>query len=280
MNVHATVDAFGMSMHDVHAALQKLIESGSPLIKLKNLPIAPIDLPTPSDWRGDCLTLNDNFFIEISSMVGDVYGYADLQDGRLVQEIFPIPRDALKQVGSGAVELKLHTEDPTLGYRADFLGFMCISNIDRIPTVVSVPKFDCLDRNLIDRLSRPVFRILTDRPSDSDKKSQDLITPILFSDDRGRLRFIYDPVYIVREEMDGQDLEAFLALEELVNKSVTNFLLEPGEIGFIDNYQVAHGRPQFTPRYDGTDRWLKRTQISRNLNRFSSRAIIPNKLMP
>jgi hypothetical protein len=27
----------------------------------------------------------------------------------------------------------------------------------------------------------------------------------------------------------------------------------------------VHGRDVFTPRYDGTDRWLKRVKVARNL---------------
>jgi hypothetical protein len=143
-----------------------------------------------------------------------------------------------------------------------------------------VPKFDDLPAEIVERLSRPVFRILSDRPSNTNNKNEDLVTPILFRDEAGRLRFIYDPVYIVREEMTRQDIEAFNALVKVVENGVTDFLLAPGDIGIIDNYQVAHGRPQYQPRYDGTDRWLKRAQISRNLEAFADRAIIPGKLMP
>jgi alpha-ketoglutarate-dependent taurine dioxygenase len=87
-------------------------------------------------------------------------------------------------------------------------------------------------------------------------------------------------VYIVEEVMTPLDREAFSALVALVEHSVTDFLLEAGEIGIIDNYQVAHGRPQYQPRYDGTDRWLKRTQISRDLGAFSHKALVPGRLMP
>ena len=41
--------------------------------------------------------------------------------------------------------------------------------------------------------------------------------------------------------------------------------LQPGDIAFIDNYRAVHGRESFRARYDGTDRWLKRLNITRNL---------------
>jgi hypothetical protein len=36
---------------------------------------------------------------------------------------------------------------------------------------------------------------------------------------------------------------------------------------FVDNYRAVHGRRPFTARYDGTDRWLKRIGVSRDLRR-------------
>lgn len=275
-----TIDALGLNQHELDAACQKAIAEAPPLIKIRNLPVQPVDRATPSDWKDDCTTPNDDLFKAVCSKFGTVYGYADLQDGRLVQEIFPIRHDAEKQVGSGAVKLELHTEDPALEYRADYLGFLCVSNMDKIPTIVSIPNFDSLSAETVARLSRPVYRILSDRPSSSTEKNADLVTPVLFRDNSGRLQFIYDPVYIVRDELEPQDAEAFSALVKVVEEGVTEFLLAPGEIGIIDNYQVAHGRPQYEPRYDGTDRWLKRAQISRDLSKFAHRAIIPGKLMP
>ncbi|WP_248963652.1 TauD/TfdA family dioxygenase [Sphaerisporangium perillae] len=38
--------------------------------------------------------------------------------------------------------------------------------------------------------------------------------------------------------------------------------LESGEFCFIDNYRVVHGRKPFGARHDGTDRWLKRINVT------------------
>jgi hypothetical protein len=66
------------------------------------------------------------------------------------------------------------------------------------------------------------------------------------------------------------DAEARAALRECVDVLRANaqrVVLEPGELVFLDNYQVVHGRDQFAPRYDGTDRWLKRCNILRDLRK-------------
>lgn len=280
MNRVKTIDCSGRDLEGLRPLVDEALSSAPPLLKFVNLPLARVSAPTPSHWREACETPNDGAFLRVSEMFGRVYGYSDLQGGRRVQEIFPIRADAGKQVGSGAVELVLHTEDPTLPYRAERLGFLCISNVDRVPTVVSAPDLSQLSRPAVScLLSRP-FRILSDRPSDPGLKNQDLVTPILFRDEAGRFTFIYDPVYIDRAAMDAEQRAAFAELTELVESSVFDFLLEPGEIGIVDNYRAAHGRPQYQPRYDGTDRWLKRTQISRRLDAFEHLALVAGEVMP
>ncbi|MDA0574078.1 TauD/TfdA family dioxygenase [Burkholderia gladioli] len=281
MNLIHVIDCANLDASTIELEVRHAVEQLRPaLTKLVNLPMNPVSQSTPSHWKHACETPNDTIFLEISSMFGDVFGYSDLQGGRLVQEIFPIRDDAYKQVGSGAVKLELHTEDPALDYRADYLGFMCVSNIDRIPTTVSVPDLSRLTPSALDCLINEPFRILSDRPSSDDHKNQDLVTPILFQDARQRGRIIYDPVYICYDSMRAGQRAAFAELQALVEDATFDFLLLPGEIGVIDNYQVAHGRPRYQPRYDGTDRWLKRTQISKDFQRHSHLAAMPARVLP
>jgi L-asparagine oxygenase len=59
----------------------------------------------------------------------------------------------------------------------------------------------------------------------------------------------------------GTDPEAQAALERLnramhtVHRAVR---AERGDLLLVDNRMVVHGRSDFTPRYDGNDRWLRR----------------------
>jgi len=49
---------------------------------------------------------------------------------------------------------------------------------------------------------------------------------------------------------------------KLVTKRV---VLSDGDVLVIDNDRAVHGRTPFVPRYDGTDRWLKRALVVREL---------------
>jgi alpha-ketoglutarate-dependent taurine dioxygenase len=44
-------------------------------------------------------------------------------------------------------------------------------------------------------------------------------------------------------------------------------VLEPGDFCFIDNFQAVHGRKPFKARFDGTDRWLRRINVVRDLRK-------------
>jgi len=75
--------------------------------------------------------------------------------------------------------------------------------------------------------------------------------------------------------MDRPEIEeARSAMDYLIRAidgNLTGVALLPGECLFIDNYKTVHGRSSFKARFDGTDRWLKRINITRDLRK--SRAV-------
>ncbi|MEU7864952.1 TauD/TfdA family dioxygenase, partial [Nonomuraea sp. NPDC049141] len=77
-------------------------------------------------------------------------------------------------------------------------------------------------------------------------------------------------------EVDPHVPEATQALSMLGDALRTvrrTFILEPGDLAFVDNRLALHGRTEFTPRYDGRDRWLQRIFVHRDFRR--SRAMRP-----
>jgi alpha-ketoglutarate-dependent taurine dioxygenase len=71
--------------------------------------------------------------------------------------------------------------------------------------------------------------------------------------------------------MDEPDTEearsAMNYLIQAIDKNLTRVALLPGECLFIDNYKAVHGRSSFKARFDGTDRWLKRINITSDLRK-------------
>ncbi len=76
-----------------------------------------------------------------------------------------------------------------------------------------------------------------------------------------------DPFYMDIPAGDPQALAAFEAVCAALESRLAEVVLRPGEILFVDNYRAVHGRKPFRARYDGTDRWLKRINIARDLRK-------------
>jgi alpha-ketoglutarate-dependent taurine dioxygenase len=67
--------------------------------------------------------------------------------------------------------------------------------------------------------------------------------------------------------LDDEAGAALNALAKIVDDNLQEVALQPGDCIFIDNYRVVHGRKSFKARYDGTDRWLKRINLTRDLRK-------------
>lgn len=252
------------------AKFKKDFSFSSDIIVL-DLPKAIKQRPTPKHWRDDCHSNYDDLFLQLSRHVGDVFGYSDLQNGKLIQEIFPIFEDRNKQLGSGSVHLELHTEDPALAYRADVIGFLCVRNDDKIPNLLSCPDFSTVDAILKHSLTENRYTILSDRPSTIDYKPKALDTAVLQESPAEGYSFIYDPVYVDYSRMSKCEELVFKDFIKLVESSAFDLSMNEAQVLFVNNYKCAHGRPRFTPRYDGTDRWLKRVQISKDISKHLGR---------
>ena len=54
-------------------------------------------------------------------------------------------------------------------------------------------------------------------------------------------------------------------LAEVVRMCEGGVVLEAGDLLIVDNTVAVHGRSPFTPRFDGTDRWLQRSFVMSDL---------------
>ncbi|ABG04121.1 conserved hypothetical protein [Rubrobacter xylanophilus DSM 9941] len=228
--------------------------------------------PTPSDWRKPAeksppAAEEEVFLALCGSLLGDLFSWAHQRDGLICQDLVPIERDAGAMLGSGsALELVWHTEDARYSYRGDYIGLMCLRNPDAVPTTYASIDDIELDPERAAPLFEPrfVFRPDPSHPTDTGCER----ASILFGDPSSPyLRF--DPYSMDRPE----DEEARAAMDYLageLDRRLTGVALRPGECLFIDNYKVVHGRSAFKARFDGTDRWLKRVNITRDLRRSRS----------
>jgi Fe(II)/alpha-ketoglutarate-dependent arginine beta-hydroxylase len=227
---------------------------------------------TPPHWRkksdGSSTTEEEIFLNLCGALLGDAIAWSHQREGLICQDLVPIEGHENKMIGSGSArELVWHTEDARYSYRGDYIGLMCLRNPDAVPTTFASINDVRLDSDQIEVLFEPrfVFRPDPSHPTDSEAEE----ASVLFGDPRSPyVRF--DPYCMDQPETE----EARLAMDYLIraiDENLTGVALRPGECLFIDNYRVVHGRSSFNARFDGTDRWLKRINIARDLRK--SRAV-------
>lgn len=217
-------------------------------------------------------------------LLGDVFGWETQQAGRLVHDIVPSEQEQKSQTSaSSAVELGWHTEDAFHPYRADYLGLACVRNPDRVPTTLAELRSLELSERTQSVLSQPRFYQRPDTshsPTGSDDVGAWADPPLarVLSGMAGSRSLCVDADFTVAA--DDEDTEAESALEELkreIESKLGDLVLEPGDYLFLDNQRCVHGRRPFRARFDGTDRWLKRVSVTRDLRRMAEAGVTATK---
>lgn len=242
--------------------------------------------PTPAHWRDRPVPSTSRreelLLLLFSSLLGEPFCWATQQDGRLIHDVFPIKGHENGPLGSSSEsELTWHTEEAFHPFRADYISFACLRNPYAAATTIGyVDSLDLADdvKAVLfqQRFSiRPDESHLARNNSEQDSKKFAKINKmwadpdavaVLFGDpDQPYIRA--DPYFMT---VRSEDEEARSALDQLVSQmdaQMFDLELESGDFCFLDNFRVVHGRKPFSPRYDGTDRWLKRLNISRDLRK-------------
>ncbi|MGP4045429.1 guanitoxin biosynthesis L-enduracididine beta-hydroxylase GntD [Streptomyces sp. 2A115] len=212
-------------------------------------------------------------------LLGDVFGWETQQAGRLVHDVVPSAYAQSSQTSaSSTVELGWHTEDAFHPYRAHYLGLACLRNPDRVPTTFTELRSLRLTERTRSLLSMPRFHHLPDTshsPTGGDDVGAwaDPAPARILSGPEGNQSLCVDADFTV---VSGDDPEAQAALDELkeeIGRRLDDLALEAGDYLFLDNQRCVHGRRSFRPRFDGTDRWLKRVSVTRDLRRMADAGV-------
>jgi L-asparagine oxygenase len=240
---------------------------------VRGVPIGEIP-PTPhhADLAvGTTLSAAGAMSVLLASL-GDQCGFAPELGGNVIQDILPVRGFEGTQQSIGAtVDLLRHVEMAFLPHRADYVALLCLrSDHDRtaLTTLSSVDEMlPLLEPETIEILRQPRFRTTVDA---SFLRGSGLPGPIWETSIcalagplmRPRLRVDF-------AETEGTDDVAQAALDELsaaASAVCYEIALTPGDLLCIDNHRAFHGRTLFEPRYDGSDRWLLRSFITKDLS--------------
>jgi L-asparagine oxygenase len=235
-------------------------------LRIAGLPLPLRTLPpTPTDSHAEVPEATALICL-IGSVLGDLYGFAAQQGGRLINDICPSPSAVeIGNLSSGSREpFPFHTEDTFHPCFPDYVLFLCLRNHDRVPVYVSAPD-EPVPAELWHVLSRPQFAHKPS-PSHAGGATRGLGLPILFGQP-GRPCIRVNLANLDGSRLDAAARAAVAALREMLARNALEVPCQAGDCVILDNLRTVHGRKPFTARFDGSDRWLKRATVLRDLRR-------------
>ncbi|MFJ6215514.1 TauD/TfdA family dioxygenase [Streptomyces sp. NPDC092296] len=237
-------------------------------LTISNLPLGAEPLPpTPTvpESVERAVTGPAAVAVLLGCELGALIAFRGEKQGALVQNVVPVPALAASQSNGGSVRLEFHTENAFHPHRPDFVGLLCLRSAheDQVGTQVAsvrraFPLLDEADRTV---LQEP--RFVTDPPpsfhaAGLQPAEPPRAQPVLSGAPE-------DPDICVdfhaTRALDEHAARSLTRLREALVAVRTDAVLRPGDMIFVDNRIVVHGRVAFTPRYDGNDRWLHRVFV-------------------
>lgn len=196
------------------------------------------------------------------NIIAEMVSYEAEGYGRLFQDVVPVKKmNDLQTSLSSQVELEIHTEQAFSTVKPDILSLGCIRGDKNAFTyILSVNNLlSNVTREEEKLLRKPLWYIGVDISFqiNNDKVNTKLRgpIPILYGPENDP-RMVYD-----QDLMIGVNEEANLLKTKIMDiyyKYRLKINLEAGDILFIDNNRVVHGRSSFQPKYNGFDRFLIR----------------------
>lgn len=246
----------------------------------------PLDFKKPQEENIYSADRLRGFLLGLGDMYG--YGYTTQQNGLLHNDIMPIKRmEGIESISSNALQiLELHTEDASFRRNSahdispDVLSMHFFRNDERVPTVLAKPEWEQLTDETLETLQKALFRNKTSYLQGGSKSDTEIPTPILYDNQLGP-EIVFNSATV---ETDGS-AQADKAVAELKSHLAAvsmKAIFKAGEIVFVDNRRVAHGRASqnSTPRYDGTDRWQRRLVAAYDATRLAPYNLTPRVVDP
>jgi len=225
--------------------------------------------PTPAQpyFQSSLLFYAQQTLLQYASKFGHPISYIQEQQGSLIQNIVPVHKTETQQIStSSKVELALHTEAAFHPHKPDYVMLLCLrGDPTAVTTYANVEDIvSQLSGEIIQYLKDPAFTIGIDQSFKLPGKSYKLTTSHLLEEEtKGEYNMIYD-----EDLMKPVNILASMAIDkfgEAVSNCVQEIVLKTGDLLIIDNNKTIHGRKPFQPKYDGTDRWVQRMLVRKQL---------------
>lgn len=199
--------------------------------------------------------------------LGDPAAFRPEKTGALVQDVVPVPGREEFQGNAGSVLLTFHNENAFHPHRPDFVMLLCLradpDGLAGLRTSCVREVLPLMDEGTREALHRPEFRTApppsfgaADGPAEPHA-----VLAAAYEDPDLRVDMA------ATQPLTERAAAALVELQLLFERTARTARLEPGDLAVVDNRITVHGRTAFSPRFDGTDRWLQRTFVLADLRR-------------
>jgi len=237
----------------MHAKRTTVTLSRQPI--LWDVPSTPTEYP----YTQKIAATQDLIYYAAENGYGVPVSYKQEHNGSIVQNLFPIKRHEQEQISSSSkAELALHTELAFHPHRPAYVHLMCLRGDEAAHTTYATVDeiIPLLPKDARATLYMPLFKTTIDLSfRENGEEDIELLMPILSHSSDGTI-ITYDQALM--SGISKEAVDALKALETAVSRCTKAIVLRQGDILTINNQTTIHGRRPFTPRYDGTDRWLQR----------------------
>lgn len=237
------------------------------VLHLRGLPL-PVNLPPTPDSPDAGLGARSGaeaLLLGLATLAGPVVSFAWWRSGQRVHNVSPFREHANSQKASNAIRLEMHTEAAFIQGCPEALALLCLRNGgDQAPATAFCDLHRIwagLSASEQALLTEPAF--FTAGPDENGNEVRSDAVAVAYPTGDGSAagkgcRFHYIPALRGATPEHEDILRRFSSDIESATSEAT---MAPGDLVLIDNTHIAHGRAPFTPRFDGTDRWLQRCLI-------------------
>ncbi len=205
-------------------------------------------------------------FMLLGTVLGDLMSWNVYENGAIINDLVPLRGNEREQLGTSSHSLlDWHVEEAFHPLRSDYLGLLCLRNFDGVATTISNIGNTPVPSEIKQVLFESRFLIETDDNWSKSNLSTEPVS-ILFGDyNNPYIRIDLPFTSAIPHDNEAENALRFIC--NLLSDNLEDIVLSPGDFCFIDNYRAVHGRRPFVPKYNGKDRWVKRTLITRDLRK-------------
>ncbi len=232
--------------------------------------------PTPEHWSLRAQhkpSFESEFCLAgVTTLLGDLFSFSSEHEGNLIQNVVPQKADPFAQTTYGsATFLEWHVEHAFADMRSDYTALLCLRGHPEAATTIAPVRDIAIDEPHRSVLFEPRYLVAPDDEQQCGQVQHGPVAVLTGSPEDPFIRL--DPLFM--RPCDPRDHVAAAALHHVVERvpaAARQHVLIPGDLLVFDNRRVVHGRTAYTPRFDGTDRWLQKGFISCSLRRMLVRS--------